>query len=79
MERQIQILTEAIIRIDEQSPGEFPEIDQKGYRGMGNILRHSYHRVDDSIVWETVKGDLPELKSLVTRILQDLQAKDTEQ
>jgi uncharacterized protein with HEPN domain len=79
VERKIQILTEAIIRIEEQSPGEFPEIDQKGFRGMGNILRHSYHRVDDAIVWETVKGDLPELKSLVNRILLELKTKKTGQ
>ena len=55
VERKLQILTEAIIRIDDESPGAYPEIDQKGYRGMGNILRHSYHKVDDKIVWETIQ------------------------
>jgi uncharacterized protein with HEPN domain len=25
---------------------------------MGNILRHVYHRVDDEIVWNTVKEEL---------------------
>jgi uncharacterized protein with HEPN domain len=38
VERKIQILTEAIIRLEDESPGEYPEIDQKAYRGMGNIL-----------------------------------------
>ena len=38
VERKIQVLTEAIIRLDDESPGAYPEIDQKGYRGMGNIL-----------------------------------------
>jgi uncharacterized protein with HEPN domain len=69
VERKIQILTEAIIRLEDESPGSFPEIDQKGYRGMGNILRHSYHRVDDGIVWNTVKEDLPELRSIVKKLL----------
>jgi uncharacterized protein with HEPN domain len=72
VERKIQILTEAIIRLDDECPGEFPEIDQKGYRGMGNILRHSYHRIDDEIVWRTVKEDLPRLKSLAEDILSRL-------
>lgn len=36
---------------------------------MGNILRHSYHRVDDGIVWNTVKEDLPELRSIVKKLL----------
>jgi uncharacterized protein with HEPN domain len=72
VERKIQILTEAIIRLDDECPGEYPEIDQKGYRGMGNILRHSYHRVDDEIVWRTVKEDLPKLKDMAENILNRL-------
>jgi uncharacterized protein with HEPN domain len=36
---------------------------------MGNILRHSYHRVDDKIVWEKIQTDLPELKKVVLEIL----------
>ena len=74
VERKIQVLTEAIIRLDDESPGAYPEIDQKGYRGMGNILRHSYHRVDDSIVWDTVKEDLPELLTIVQNLLKTLAA-----
>jgi uncharacterized protein with HEPN domain len=72
VERKLQILTEAIIRIADQSPGAFPEIDHSGYRGMGNVLRHSYHKVNDSLVWATVKDDLPGLKSAVQRILRQL-------
>ncbi len=74
VERKIQVLTEAIVRLEDESPGEYPEIDQKGYRGMGNILRHSYHRVDDSIVWDTVKEDLPELRTIVQTLLKTLAA-----
>jgi uncharacterized protein with HEPN domain len=74
VERKIQVLTEAIIRLDDESPGAYPEIDLKGYRGMGNILRHSYHRVDDGIVWDTVKEDLPDLRAIVQKLLGDLPA-----
>jgi uncharacterized protein with HEPN domain len=45
---------------------------------MGNILRHSYHRVDDSIVWRTVKEDLPELRSIVEKLLRALAARKAE-
>ena len=72
VERKIQILTEAIIRLDDESPGSYPEIDQQAYRGMGNILRHSYHRVDDRIVWDTVKEDLPGLRDVVKKLLRTL-------
>ncbi len=65
VERKIQILTEAVIRLERAGPERFPEIDWKAYRGLGNFLRHSYHRVDDEIVWNTVKDDLPGLKNIV--------------
>jgi len=71
VERKIQVLTEAIIRLEDFSPGASPEIDHRGYRGMGNIIRHSYHSVDDEIVWRTIKEDFPQLRDIVRKILAD--------
>jgi uncharacterized protein with HEPN domain len=70
VERKMQILTEAVIRLEMEVAAAYPEIDWKGYRGMGNFLRHSYHRVADEIVWNTVKDDLPLLKIIVEKALQ---------
>jgi len=36
---------------------------------MGNVLRHGYHKVEDRIVWDAVKFDLPLLKACVDRVL----------
>lgn len=79
VERKIQVLTEAIIRLEDESPGAYPAIDQKGYRGMGNILRHSYHRVDDGIVWATVTEDLPGLKVIAETLLRSFYKDQFEQ
>ena len=62
VERKLQILTEAVIRLESQGKEAYPDIDWKGYRGMGNFLRHSYHRISDEIVWNTIMDDLPVLK-----------------
>jgi uncharacterized protein with HEPN domain len=43
--------------------------DWQGLRGMENVLRHGYHKVEDKIVWDAVKFDLPLLKVCVDRIL----------
>jgi uncharacterized protein with HEPN domain len=69
VERKLQILTEAVIRLEVEGPGAFPEIDWKAYRGMGNFLRHSYDRVSNEIVWNTVQDDLPLLKRIAERAL----------
>jgi uncharacterized protein with HEPN domain len=70
VERKIQILTEAVIRLEKEGPDAYLEIDWKGYRGLGNFLRHSYDRVSDEIVWNTVKDDLPPLRRIVRTALQ---------
>ncbi len=66
----MQILTEAVIRLEMESVDAYPEIDWKGYRGMGNFLRHSYHRVSDEIIWNTIKDDLQVLRTIVEKALQ---------
>ncbi|MBB6142351.1 uncharacterized protein with HEPN domain [Silvibacterium bohemicum] len=62
VERQMQILSEAAVRLGSEAEALYPGPDWKGLRGMGNILRHQYHRVDDKVVWDTVEHDLPQLK-----------------
>ena len=39
---------------------------------MGNVLRHGYHKVEDEIVWNSVKIDLPKLKACIDRVLLTL-------
>jgi uncharacterized protein with HEPN domain len=70
VERQLQILTEAAIRLGEVDGPKFIGPEWKGYCNMGNILRHAYHRVDDMIVWDTVKRELPLLKAVVEKALE---------
>jgi uncharacterized protein with HEPN domain len=69
VERQMQIISEAAVRLKDDGEDLCPEIDWKGLRGMGNVLRHGYHKVEDRIVWDTVKLDLPPLKVCVDRVL----------
>ena len=69
VERKLQVLTEAVIRLENDDADAYPEIDWKAYRGMGNFLRHSYNRVSDEIVWNTVQEDLPMLRTIVSRAL----------
>jgi len=57
VERQLQIITEAACRLEPEDKALCLEPDWPKYRGMGNILRHGYHRMDDEIVWNTVKDD----------------------
>jgi uncharacterized protein with HEPN domain len=37
---------------------------------MGDILRPGYHKVDDEIVWNTIKDELPPIREAVLKALQ---------
>jgi uncharacterized protein with HEPN domain len=69
VERQLQIISEAAARLKDDGERFCPGIDWQGLRGMGNVLRHGYHKVEDKIVWDAVKFDLPLLKACVDGVL----------
>jgi uncharacterized protein with HEPN domain len=69
VERELQIITEAAYRLKPEDEHLCPGPDWRKIRGMGNILRHSYDRLDDEAVWLTVKDDLPALKQAVSAAL----------
>ena len=68
-ERRLQILAEAAMRLGEVDGPGFVGPEWKGYCNMGNILRHAYHRADDTIIWDAVKKELPVLTAAVHRAL----------
>lgn len=65
VERKILVIAEAATRLGAEAEILCPGPDWIGLRGMGNILRHGYHKVEDEIVWGTLKDDLPKLKEAV--------------
>jgi uncharacterized protein with HEPN domain len=69
VERQMQVISEAAIRLGADAETIVPGPDWKGFRGMGNILRHAYHRVDDELIWNTAKDELPPIRQAILKAL----------
>jgi uncharacterized protein with HEPN domain len=78
VERKMQILTEAVIRLESAGSESHLEIDWKAYRGMGNFLRHSYDRVSDEIVWNTIHDDLPGLRQIIEKAITSAPTPDAD-
>ena len=59
----------SIMRLDPSIERRIPEVwrNFKDVYDMRIVLTHEYFRVDASIVWETVKNDLPRLELLICR------------
>jgi uncharacterized protein with HEPN domain len=34
-------------------------------------MRHEYHRIDDKVLWETATVDLPQLRPIILRMLDE--------
>jgi len=72
VERNLQKISEAAIRLGDQAPVLCPSIPWHNVRGMGNWLRHQYDAIDLELIWLTVTDKMPGLKEAVT-IALDMQ------
>ena len=61
--KQIEIIGEACNRISDAFKKGYPDIEWKSISGFRNISIHEYFGVDNQIVWEIAKDDIPVLKS----------------
>lgn len=59
--RRLEIIGEAARRLSPAARTSLPELTWNAMIGMRNLLIHEYDDVDLSIVWDTVKIDLPAL------------------
>lgn len=64
---QFAIIGEAIIHIDNVLLAKYAYPWHK-VRGFRNFILHEYHAIDFSIVWETIKNELPELTIMLELI-----------
>ncbi|MCA0406936.1 MAG: DUF86 domain-containing protein [Proteobacteria bacterium] len=69
IERALEIISEAVRHIPEETLALRPEIPWVDIKAIGNVIRHEYHRVDPAIIWSVVKDDLPALHTAITALL----------
>jgi len=72
VERGLEIISEASRGIPENQKSSYPDVPWKQIAGIGNILRHEYHRVEAAIVWNITQTHLPGL-ALAVRQMLDLE------
>jgi uncharacterized protein with HEPN domain len=61
-ERGIEIISEASRHLPDELKSRHPYARWRHVAGIGNVLRHEYHRVEEQIVWTVVRDELPALK-----------------
>jgi uncharacterized protein with HEPN domain len=68
--RNLMTMGESIRWIPELILDAHPDVPWRLMRGVRNVVVHEYFGVDPSILWETVRGDLPPLVAKLEDVLQ---------
>ncbi|MBL6931655.1 MAG: DUF86 domain-containing protein [Rhodospirillales bacterium] len=68
LERNLEIISEASRKLPKNLKDGYPDIPWKAIAGIGNVLRHDYHKTYPVVLWETAFKDLPPLKAAILRM-----------
>jgi uncharacterized protein with HEPN domain len=71
-ERAVQIISEAAKVLPADYLARYPEAPWSAIVAIGNILRHEYQEIDDRRLWDIVTVHLPQLRTVVIRMLEHL-------
>lgn len=72
VERCLQRITEAVIRLGDQAEELMPGQPWQRIRGFGNRLRHNYDSIEEDRLFEIVKNDLPALCAYAATAMENL-------
>lgn len=76
VERCVEIISEASRHIPTKRKAAYPDIPWREIAGIGNVLRHGYRLVDQTVIWGVVENHLAPLERAVLAILRELEEKD---
>lgn len=68
--RALEIVSEATRRLPQELKDRHPEIDWVAIAAAGNVYRHEYEGVDESLIWYTAKHGTGALRRMATEEME---------
>jgi len=69
--RAIEIIGEASKHVPERVRQRYPDLPWRQMSGMRDKLIHAYFGVDATVIWKTVKEDIPPIKNALHRVIKE--------
>lgn len=66
--KQLEIIGEAANKITKETKTDYPEVEWIKIIALRNILVHEYYVIDETIVWNIITADLPDLKAQIVSL-----------
>ena len=70
--RRLEIIGEAVKKIDPNLKAKYPNIKWRQIAGMRDVLIHDYFGVNIKRVWNVIESDLDNLKSELQSIMKEM-------
>lgn len=70
--RKFEIIGEATKNLPDNITLKYPQIPWRDMAGMRDRLIHFYFGVKYDLLWNTIKTDIPRIKPLICKILNEL-------
>ncbi len=70
--RALEVISEASRRLPESFKEQHPSIPWADIAGAGNVYRHDYEDVLETMIWQTVQHSLSDLEKVVQSELERL-------
>lgn len=70
--REFEIIGEATQHLSEELLQQYNEINWRDLKDFRNLLIHEYFGVDFEIIWNVIHQDLPLLKSVLDKIISNI-------
>ena len=73
--RNLTVIGEAASRIPTGVVSKHPEVPWRDMADVRNVVVHEYFGVDERVIWDTIKKDLPPLVAPLSKLLRDSESR----